>query len=202
MGLFSRDFDGWANSATQGFAIVLWNDAAILKRLDLLIKRGLRSRAGIKLLVPREDWWDGEIDTYSIIFQRASELLDQDVIDNNRLGDVKIYLDGSDHKKFLMSTVSVNCCSAKILNSNSSEARQPEKEKDMKCTISKIENVTFVNGMDARKITLDEQIDLIRNTENRINELEAVKTKSKKISEEIERLKNSVADFVALMDAQ
>lgn len=66
----------------------------------------------------------------------------------------------------------------------------------------KIETITFVNGSDISKLTVDSLVSLISSTEKEIEKLEALNSKPKKVLAKINELKTGLAELVKHADAE
>lgn len=64
----------------------------------------------------------------------------------------------------------------------------------------KVETKHYVNETEVSSMSIDQKVELIRNTEKRIAELQEVKTKSKMVSDEIERIQEFLANITKLFD--
>lgn len=68
--------------------------------------------------------------------------------------------------------------------------------------INSIETRIFINGQDASKLSDDTIFDLIRNQEKEIANLEATKTKPKKLTAKIAKMQEDLAALVTYVDAR
>lgn len=66
--------------------------------------------------------------------------------------------------------------------------------------IKTVETKHYVNGMDVEKVTVDEQIELIHLTEERINFLNELGTRTKAIDAEVEKLQTNLTAAVKLFN--
>jgi len=75
-----------------------------------------------------------------------------------------------------------------------------KKEEKPKMKMMKFETKYFVNDTDASQLTTEQRIGLIRSTEQQIESLEAIKTKSTLVWEEIAKAKAFLDNIVTLFD--
>ena len=67
-------------------------------------------------------------------------------------------------------------------------------------SIMKIETKHFVNEQDITTMSIEEKLQLIKNTEDKINELQAITTKSKMVTAETKKLQDFLTKAVELFD--
>lgn len=65
-----------------------------------------------------------------------------------------------------------------------------------------IQNKTFINGVDVAGMSDEQLIDAIKKVEKEVEELNSVKTKSKKITAKVEQAQATLAQLVELLDGR
>lgn len=219
-----RDWEGWLNNDTHHAAMVLFNDRRLIDKIDGYIKKGtLQDALSLQLSVKGQlppDCRVENVDAWSIQYHRAKELHENGELTDAQMCAHKVALnkDSSSCRKMRMELLEKNGFKTtdpffdhegawraleahEAIHATINESINPEPP--MEATLKlEITTINYVNGNDIAKLSLDQQVDLISKTEKRIEELSALKTKSKAITKEIETLEANLAKLVEIIDAQ
>jgi len=203
-------YNGWPNRETDEAALVFFNDAQMLREADEYLVDAMHASvhqsAQLIKRIKINSGLSTQICVHSILKQYAVDRLHDTDISSARYHAIvkdlesqfpqkkpsararaQAIADHSENRSKITSALTVSA------NENSNPAPQEIK-------IMKVETKHFVNGQDINSMSLEEKVQLIKVTEDKIADLEAVKTESKMVTAEIEKLKKFLADVVSLFD--
>jgi hypothetical protein len=209
-----NEWEGWLNEATYHAAIVVFNDTSVLKRIDDQLKNNcLLGPTGLTnyITIPSH-LGSKDVDAWGIQWQRLNDLLEDGKITQESFEKLKPKFNsagsdcrsrrfnllgaaGFDHNNDPFFDYAATFSLPQIVNNP-----QPQ-EQETPFTM-KVETKYFVNGTDIVSYSIDQKVALIQKTECQIADLKLVKTQSKMVATEIQKLEDFLAQIVELFDKE
>lgn len=198
-------YNGWPNRETDEAALVLFNDRSLLDVITdaLIISTHARIPAAVKVIrrIPLSCGDSAKVCVRSILEQWCQQSRSNQEM---TVSHFRIVLSELQQYDYIEPSLvdQAQAIADHVYNAAESfqavaDGLKPEQEITQ---IMKIETKHFVNDQDIARLTLEEKVALIKNTEDKIAELQAIKTKSKMVSAEIIKLQAFLEKAVALFD--
>ena len=175
----------YVNTATQDAARRIDSDPALHAALTRWVCKGVKTYKQFCELLGVEY---GTVDGYALLADLAHNLLCREEISMTRFNKVMDYLNAN--------TYDTAYLAASEALARGETISQSKEDNDMK-----FETKHFINGTNVNDLSIDQRINLIRDTEKRTAELRAVATQSALVASEIAKAEAFLTAIVAQFDA-